>query len=117
MELDKYQELAFSAAQYPKTVDDVDSTANVGLLYAVLGLAGEAGELCNKVKKVLRDSDGVLTKERKQQLQDELGDCMWYVAAVATELGIDLSEVCTGNVNKLFDRKERGVIKGDGDNR
>ncbi len=108
MKLNEYQKHAESTAQYP---DDE------GLYYTALGLAGEAGEYCDKLKKVIRDQDGNLTECRREALMKELGDVLWYVANAAAELGYKLENVAEANLSKLFDRKERGVIKGSGDNR
>lgn len=85
--------------------------------YATLGLAGEAGEVADKVKKLIRDSHGILTPEKKQEMIKELGDVLWYLAACASELGVDLEEVATLNAKKVEDRKNRGVLSGEGDNR
>jgi NTP pyrophosphatase (non-canonical NTP hydrolase) len=87
------------------------------LIYPTLGLAGEAGEIANKVKKVLRDNSGELDESVRQNLIDELGDVLWYVAALATDLKTELSEVANRNIEKLNSRKNRGVIGGSGDNR
>jgi NTP pyrophosphatase (non-canonical NTP hydrolase) len=87
------------------------------LLYPVLGLAGESGELLNKIKKIYRDSGGVYTHEDRNAVIDELGDILWYVSEVATQLGIELSIVAERNLLKLASRKQRGVISGSGDNR
>ncbi|MFN6965250.1 MAG: nucleoside triphosphate pyrophosphohydrolase family protein [Pyrinomonadaceae bacterium] len=75
-----------------------------GLTYAALGLAGEAGETANKVKKILRDAGGVISEERLQQIKDELGDVLWYVAACARELDVTLEDVARHNVEKLAAR-------------
>jgi len=83
--------------------------------YMALGLAGEAGEVAEKVKKLFRDDDGNITEERKQAIILELGDCLWYLSAVAWALGTPLADVAMANRNKLISRKERGVTKGDGD--
>lgn len=88
----------------------------MGLLYVSLGI-GEAGELQGKVKKILRDDDGVITDEKRQAILDELGDVLWYAARIADELGTGLEDVAAANVAKLADRLERGVIGGSGDNR
>jgi len=88
-----------------------------GLVYTVLGLAGEAGEIANKTKKVLRDSDGVLEAGKREALVGELGDVAWYLAQTATELGVNLDDVFKDNLDKLKKRKEKGTLKGDGDNR
>jgi NTP pyrophosphatase (non-canonical NTP hydrolase) len=89
----------------------------IGLAYAALGLAGEAGEVANKVKKVYRDADGVLSDEARDALSDELGDVLWYVAAVATELGLSLNAVAEANLDKLARRQRLGRLQGSGDAR
>ena len=87
------------------------------LIYPTLGLAGEAGEIANKVKKILRDDSGELEEDVRQNLISELGDVLWYVAALATDLKTELSEVANKNMEKLNSRKNRGTIGGSGDNR
>ncbi len=111
MEFDEYQKKTSETAIYPK--DD----PIVALSYATLGLAGEAGEIANKVKKIIRDNKGEISQEIKDRLSDELGDVLWYLSALATELDTKLSSVADKNIQKLFSRKERGVLKGSGDNR
>lgn len=111
MDLDTYAEQARQTAVYP----NAGTGATDALAYATLGLAGEAGELANKVKKILRgDPRGWDTREA---MISELGDVLWYVAALAGELGISLDDVATLNLAKLADRASSGTIKGDGDNR
>ena len=83
------------------------------IVYPTLGMCGEAGEVSEKVKKTLR-GDKVLDKE---QLALEVGDVLWYVTALADDLGYTLADIARMNVNKLTSRKERGVVKGDGDQR
>jgi NTP pyrophosphatase (non-canonical NTP hydrolase) len=85
--------------------------------YPILGLVGEAGELANKYKKTLRDENGTLTPEKNEALRDELGDVLWYCAALARDLGCTLEEVAIMNLDKLRQRKEKGTIHGSGDNR
>lgn len=85
--------------------------------YPILGLVGEAGELANKYKKVLRDEKGQMSEEKRLGLIDELGDVMWYAAALARDLGCSLEDVCVGNLTKLQRRKTAGTIHGSGDNR
>lgn len=87
------------------------------LAYDALGLCDEAGEVVGKVKKLYRDDGGMVTPERQQALKLELGDALWYLVRVADDLGISMSEVIQGNVDKLESRKVRGVQQGDGDNR
>ena len=104
----EYEKEAAKTAVYP------GSGELTGLMYTALGLAGEAGEFADQVKKVLRDDDGVPTEVRKDKLKKELGDVMWYMARCCAELGFSLEEVAYHNVKKLADRKERGVLQGDG---
>ena len=104
-----YQQRSRATAVYPGAGDN--------LLYPTLGLCGEAGEVAEKVKKMVRDDDGVLTPERREALAKELGDVLWYVAQVATEADLDLQEVADANLRKLLSRQERGVLQGSGDER
>lgn len=87
------------------------------LLHWVLGLNGEAGEVAEKVKKIIRDKNGVVTDEDKAELAKELGDVMWYIAVFAHDLGVSMDKIAEQNLAKLKSRKERGVIQGSGDNR
>jgi NTP pyrophosphatase (non-canonical NTP hydrolase) len=87
------------------------------IVYPTLGLVNEAGELAGKVKKIFRDKGGVISDEDRQALKHELGDVLWYMAQLATELDLNLQEVAEANLEKLFSRLERGTIKGEGDNR
>lgn len=87
------------------------------IVYPTLGLVNEAGELAGKVKKIFRDKGGVVSEEDRQALKYELGDVLWYMAQIATELNIDLQDVADANLEKLFSRLERGKIQGDGDYR
>jgi NTP pyrophosphatase (non-canonical NTP hydrolase) len=75
------------------------------LSYTVLGLCGEAGEVANEVKKIDRDDGAVLSEERRERIADELGDVLWYVAAVARELRIELEDVAKNNLTKLKERR------------
>jgi NTP pyrophosphatase (non-canonical NTP hydrolase) len=109
MLISDYQELSRRTAAYPG--------AGENIVYPTLGLAGEAGEVAEKVKKLLRDDGGILSEERRDALAGELGDVLWYVAQVATEAGLDLEEIAQGNLDKLLSRKQRGVLSGSGDRR
>jgi NTP pyrophosphatase (non-canonical NTP hydrolase) len=91
--------------------------AGDNLIYPTLGLAGEAGEVAEKVKKLIRDDSGVLSDERRAAIAKELGDVLWYVAQVATEAGLDLDEIAAANLEKLLSRAQRGVLQGSGDDR
>ena len=83
-------------------------------IYPTLGLAGEAGEVAEKVKKVLRDNGGEFDAAAVAAIQKELGDVLWYVARLATELGLDLEDVASHNLAKLADRKARDQLHGGG---
>ena len=109
MELNHYQRESRKTALYP----DVGSNA----IYPTLGLVGEAGEVADKVKKILRDRKGVFDKESKDAIKFELGDVLWYISQLSSELGYELDEVANANLQKLRDRKVRGKISGSGDNR
>jgi NTP pyrophosphatase (non-canonical NTP hydrolase) len=109
MRMSEYQERSRVTAVYPG--------AGENLLYPTLGLCGEAGEVAEKVKKMLRDDGGVLSAERREALAKELGDVLWYVAQVATEAGLDLEEVAAGNLDKLLSRRDRDALRGSGDDR
>ena len=87
------------------------------LLHWVLGLNGEAGEVAEKLKKIIRDKNSVITKEDKQELAKELGDVLWYIAVFAHDLGVPLDTIAQQNLDKLLSRKDRGVLGGSGDNR
>jgi len=108
MELSEYQRLSRSTAHYPR---------NEALTYPALGLAGEAGEFADHAKKVIRDDGGQVTDERRAAMSKELGDVLWYVAQLATELGLDLDEIAQANLDKLLSRQRRGVLSGSGDER
>ena len=87
------------------------------IVYPTLGLTNEAGELAGKVKKIFRDKGGHISDQDRQELKKELGDVLWYLTQICTELDLTLEEVAEANLVKLFSRMERGAIKGDGDDR
>lgn len=87
------------------------------LLHWVLGLTGEAGEVAEKLKKIIRDKNSVITEDDKQELAKELGDVLWYIAVFAHDLGVPLDTIAQQNLDKLLSRKDRGVLGGSGDNR
>jgi NTP pyrophosphatase (non-canonical NTP hydrolase) len=111
MDLNAYQKQAATSAIYP------GRGSNMGLAYTVLGLAGEAGEIANKVKKIIRDDGSVANPIRREEIIAELGDVLWYVAMIATELEANLSGIGTDNLLKLANRKKKGTLRGSGDNR
>lgn len=87
------------------------------ILYPTLGLAGEAGELSNKVKKLLRDANGNVSEQARLDIMGEIGDVLWYVAALCNDLDASMEIIATENINKLQSRKRRGVLRGSGDTR
>ena len=99
MKFEDYQSEASQTALYPRRLSNLE--------YPTLGLAGEAGEVANIVKKIQRDSGGVITGETRAKLLDELGDVLWYISACADELGLTLEEIAAFNVNKLAKRHGR----------
>ena len=107
MNLDDYQEQAKATAIYDK---------KHAIIYPALGLAGEAGEVSNKVKKLLRDGYEN-NKDYRKEISDEIGDVLWYCAVLADDIGCELSDIAQRNVVKLKDRQARGVIGGSGDKR
>ena len=117
MEINEYQKMALETAVYPKEFKTI---------YPALGMNGEAGEVADKVKKVLRDSeiivrDGsgaiVIPDEKRKELAKEVGDVLWYVATMAYDLGYMLEEIAVMNYQKLKSRQERHNLSGSGDNR
>ena len=111
MKLNEYQEAAISTAIYP------GRGSFQGVTYCALKLAGEAGEVADKIGKVIRDDGSEITEAKRQDLKKELGDVAWYLAALSTELGLTLEEVMAANLEKLASRKARGVLGGSGDDR
>lgn len=109
MNFQEYQVECLKTAEYP----DIGSN----FVYPTLGLTGEAGEVSEKIKKVIRDNGGKVDGVRRLELKKELGDVMWYIAMLATELDINLNDIAETNIKKLKSRIERNVIKGDGDDR
>ncbi len=109
MNFKEYQEKSRKTAKYPD--------AGKNYIYPTLGLAGEAGEVAEKIKKVIRDKGGQVNQETQDEIRKELGDVLWYVSQLATELGLSMDDIAEGNIKKLYDRMDRGVLGGSGDNR
>ena len=107
--LNEFQEEAIKLAIYPSIGHNI--------VYPTLGLVGEAGEFADKIKKVFRDNHGRLDYDTKKELIKELGDVLWYVAALAHELGCTLRFVGVKNLEKLASRHQRNTLQGNGDNR
>ena len=108
MSYDIYQEKTGETAIYPP---------EKALEYLTLGLCSEAGEVAGKLKKIIRDNNGIIDEDAAQKLSLEIGDVLWYVAQLATTLGLQLSEVAEDNLSKLASRKNKGTITGSGDYR
>ena len=109
MTLNDYQKKSRVTAIYP----------NIGhnLIYPTLGLCGEAGEVAEKIKKMIRDDHGVMSPAKIKELKKEVGDVLWYIAAIASELGADLDNIAQENIDKLLSRQTRNQLTGSGDNR
>jgi NTP pyrophosphatase (non-canonical NTP hydrolase) len=110
MTFEEYQKESRKTAKYP-------SILGKDFVYPTLGLAGEAGEVAEKVKKIFRDKNAIVDESTKNEIAKELGDVLWYVSQIATELGISMEDVAEGNIKKIMSRMERNLISGDGDNR
>src|SRR5512136_3313860 len=109
MNFTDYQTKSRRTAKYPSIGHPV--------IYPTLGLTNEAGEVAGKIKKIFRDKGGVIGEVEREALKSELGDVLWYLAQVCTELEIPLDEVAEHNIEKLYSRLERGKIGGEGDKR
>ena len=109
MEFNEYQEKARGTAIYPNKGNN--------LLYPTIGLAGETGEVAEKVKKLMRDKNMKIDQEFIDGVKKELGDVLWYIAAICSELRIGMDEIAKLNIEKLYSRKERNKLHGNGDDR
>jgi NTP pyrophosphatase (non-canonical NTP hydrolase) len=109
MDFKEYQEKSRKTAIYPKIGES--------FVYPALGLGDEAGEVLGKIKKIFRDKNGVVDDETKNAIKKELGDVLWYLAQLSTELGLSMDDIAKANIEKLYSRMERGTLHGDGDNR
>jgi NTP pyrophosphatase (non-canonical NTP hydrolase) len=105
MNFKEYQEFVNDMAFYPD--------AGKNIVYPILGLSGEAGELANRYKKVLRDDKGVITAKASEDILKELGDCLWYISATAREMGTDIENIAKLNVEKLTKRREESKKTGE----
>jgi NTP pyrophosphatase (non-canonical NTP hydrolase) len=110
MTFDEYSDEALKTAVYPRIHSSLP-------IYPTLKLAGEAGEVSEKIGKIIRDKNGELSEDDRRLLLKELGDVLWYVNAIANELESSLDEVADMNIKKLSSRAARGTIQGSGDER
>ncbi|MEK7189827.1 MAG: nucleoside triphosphate pyrophosphohydrolase family protein, partial [Patescibacteria group bacterium] len=108
MTFEEYQNKAKITALYP-------NHGKCEFIYPTLGLVGEAGEVAEKVKKIIRDDGGKVSVLKKEELKKEIGDVLWYISQLSLELGLPLEEVAKSNIEKLYSRLERNKIHGDGD--
>lgn len=109
MEFNEYQKETRKTAIYPGLGNNFS--------FPTIGLAGETGEVAEKIKKIIRDKGGVVDEQSQREVKKELGDVLWYLAQLATELDINLEDVVACNLEKITSRKERNIVHGDGDNR
>jgi len=109
MDFDEYQRLASRMAIYPRIGDNI--------YYPAIALAGESGEVCNKISKIMRDHNDVITDAMRLELEKELGDVLWNLSQLATELCLSLDEVAINNLRKLKSRKNRNKLHGSGNHR
>ena len=107
-DLDMYQQVAKTTAIYPR---------EQAIIYPTLGLTGEAGEVANKVKKIIRDGSNSKDEKLVSEIKAEIGDCLWYIAVLADDFDIKLSDIASANLEKLATRKKNNTIHGSGDNR
>lgn len=113
MKLEDYSKQAITTLLSDHQLTDISPS----LLAQVFGLVGESGEVAEKFKKLIRDKQGVISEDDRQEILKELGDILWYINAVSHLLGSDLEEVAQKNLDKVLSRKARGVQQGSGDNR
>ena len=109
MNLNDYQQLALRTASPKDKKNEV--------FHLLLGLVGEAGEIAEKAKKIVRDQESDFSKLDVEDLKKELGDILWYIAVLSDHFDLALDEVGQGNIDKLASRLERGMLGGSGDNR
>jgi len=118
MEFNEYQKKAHKTAQYPHIIiDGKDEPCLASYIYPVLGLMGEAGEVSEKIKKLVRNHNGFYCLNDVKEIEKELGDVLWYLAEICSAFDISLNDVASLNLDKLADRAKRDVIKSEGDNR
>lgn len=109
MDFSSYQTKSRKTAIYPKK--------GKNYIYPTLGIAGESGEVVDKIKKIIREKKGIISKKDKVEIGKELGDVLWYLSQLCSELSISFENVAQNNLKKLLSRKKRGKLTGNGDNR
>lgn len=116
MDINEYQRQAAKTDTFNDQIPVIDLTT-AGFIEKVLGLTGESGEVADKIKKIIRDKNGQLIEEDKQEIALELGDVLWYVANISRVLGLPLEEIAEKNIDKLTARYKNNTIHGSGDHR
>ena len=109
MDFNEYQDKCSQTAVYPNRLNNY--------IYPTLGLNGEAGEVAEKIKKIIRDKNGIINDDSREEIKKEIGDVLWYVAALCDELKLSMEDVAISNIKKLTNRLKRNKVKGEGDNR
>ena len=120
MNANGYQNAALATAIFLDSIAKLkreELETSLKLAYCGLGLAGEAGEVADKIKKAIRDKGGVESLKGDESLMKELGDVTWYLAVISNLVGFGFSDVMKTNLDKLASRHERGTVKGEGDDR
>jgi len=109
MNFEEYQIESRKTAIYP----DIGKN----LYYPTLGLCGESGEVAEKIKKIFRDANSLITQEKREEIKKELGDVLWYLSNLSSELELSLDDVAMTNIHKLKERQRNNKLHGNGDNR
>ncbi|HAR99519.1 MAG: putative pyrophosphatase [Candidatus Moranbacteria bacterium GW2011_GWC2_37_73] len=109
MDFNEYQKESRKHAIYPGIGSNFS--------FPVIGLAGETGEVAEKIKKIIRDKDGVVDDSSREEVGKELGDVLWYLSQIASEFELSLDDVANDNIEKIRSRRERNMTHGNGDNR
>lgn len=117
LSLHDYDAAARATAVFPDNVRLLYEDGRVCALYPFFGLSGEVGELMEKLKKIIRDNEGIITEKARLAMCNELGDFLWYVSACANELNSNLERIAALNLHKLEDRARRNKLQGSGDDR
>ncbi len=108
MEMNEYQQAALQTAVYPQEMK---------IVYPLIGITGETGEVAEKIKKVIRDNNAVFSDDDRREIAKEIGDILWYISSLSSDIGYSLDEIAAMNIDKITSRNERGKIHGEGDNR
>ena len=111
MDFNEYEEKASDTAIFN------DRSLEYKLMFLGLGVTGEAGEIAEKIKKIMRNDNGIVSDEKREGIKKEIGDVLWYLSQLSRTLGFSFEEAAQGNIAKIMDRKVRDAIKSEGDDR